>query len=86
MTEDEQIKEESLKIHEQRILDSKIQQAANDLWTVELLVNQKLEKWSILQEQLKDAAREKNSADEARKRFLQHRNLEQFKKEVKDSE
>lgn len=32
MTEDEQIKLDSLKIYEQRLLDEKIQQAANELY------------------------------------------------------
>ena len=84
MTQEEmRINVEALKIHEQRILDSKIQQAANDLWSVELEVNRRHEKWSLIAEQVGVAADELVLSHNARTRFMQHRNLKEFQEELK---
>ena len=78
------IDEESMKMHEKRLLDNKIQNAANDLWTVDLLLNEKQERWSLLAEQVSAANQEVIKVENAKKDFLIHRDLKQFQEQIKN--
>jgi hypothetical protein len=77
-----EIKEKSLKLHKQRLLDEEIKKAATDLWLVDLEVNSRLEKLSIAKTQLEFATEEMNLVEKLKLEFLDHRDIERFKNDL----
>ena len=80
--ENQKIISEADAIHAKRLHDKKVQDAANDIWTVDLAVNQKLETWSLLNTQVEEARIEFEKISTAKIKFLDHRDLKKFQSEV----